>query len=205
VSLPEGAAIILHCIPIMTFESSSQVNIPTASDDIRRLRTIEAEHNLLFRHNLDGIVTYFNTSIGYSSYCQLYRNGILEAVDVSILLEDQEIGKVIRGQYLEHQLAEFCEKNIPLQRELGVNGPIYLLLSLVSVKGYRMVPKQNHYSGHAETKIDRDHLLLPEIMIDERDNVDWYRILHPLFDMLWNATGWPKCMDYDENGTWNPN
>jgi hypothetical protein len=47
--------------------------------------------------------------------------------------------------------------------------------------------------------IDRDALVLPEVMIEsfECDAAD---VMKPLFDVIWNATGFPGCMNYDETG-----
>ena len=47
--------------------------------------------------------------------------------------------------------------------------------------------------------IDRDTLLLPEVIIWEYKN-DASEFLHPIFDAVWNATGWPRSMNYNEAG-----
>ncbi len=46
---------------------------------------------------------------------------------------------------------------------------------------------------------------LPEAISSDYDNempVD--RFLRPVFDALWNAFGFARCLNYDDTGTWSP-
>ena len=54
--------------------------------------------------------------------------------------------------------------------------------------------------------IDRDVLLLPEILISEHiDRIeDTARMLRPLFDTLWQASGRSGSPNYDQEGNWAP-
>jgi hypothetical protein len=47
--------------------------------------------------------------------------------------------------------------------------------------------------------IDRDDLLLPELEIADYA-ANPFNTLRPLFDMIWNAGGYPKCLDFNEQG-----
>jgi len=49
--------------------------------------------------------------------------------------------------------------------------------------------------------IDRDALLVPEVMVESFE-FDSAEILKPILDAVWNATGWPRSMNYDESGKW---
>jgi hypothetical protein len=45
-------------------------------------------------------------------------------------------------------------------------------------------------------------LIIPEIMIEKFEiNVD--KPMRDIFDVVWNAAGWPASMNYDESGHWN--
>jgi hypothetical protein len=49
--------------------------------------------------------------------------------------------------------------------------------------------------------IDRDILLLPEVIIENyTDKVE--NILKPIFDTVWNACGFNGSSNYDEDGEW---
>ena len=70
------------------------------------------------------------------------------------------------------------------------------MLSLLGVFGYRMDTGPSRLSSFP---IDRDALVLPEVMIEtfECDPAD---VMKPLFDVIWNAAGLQRCMNYDETG-----
>jgi hypothetical protein len=49
--------------------------------------------------------------------------------------------------------------------------------------------------------IDREALIIPEIMI-ERFEIDVDKAMKDIFDVIWNAAGWPSSIHYDESGHW---
>ena len=73
------------------------------------------------------------------------------------------------------------------------------MLSLSGVSGFTMATdSEPRYELHP---IDKDDLLIPEIKI-EAFECEAAEIMRPIFDVIWNATGWPMSMDYDETGKW---
>ena len=52
--------------------------------------------------------------------------------------------------------------------------------------------------------IDKDVLLLPETVVEDY-GVKAEQLLSPCFDSIWNACGYPKSMNYDEDGKWADN
>ena len=89
-------------------------------------------------------------------------------------------------------------------RELGVVPPVLFLISLLGVKGSFMWVGRLGHSGHSAPKLfDRDTLVIPDIVIDDLDcNVS--RTLRPAFDMIWNACGYERSFNYNEDGDWEP-
>lgn len=76
------------------------------------------------------------------------------------------------------------------------------MLSLLGVSGYTMSVSREHlviFGIDEEYPIDRNDLILPEVMVETFD-VDVAQVLRPAFNAIWNATGWPRCMNYDEEG-----
>lgn len=51
--------------------------------------------------------------------------------------------------------------------------------------------------------VDRDLVILPDVLIESRDS-DLLTDLRSLFDGVWNACGWVRCFDYNEQGKWAP-
>ncbi len=61
------------------------------------------------------------------------------------------------------------------------------MLSLINAKGYRMEVSSDYF--YKPEPIDRDIILLPELILETRDfEVDLF--LKPILDAVWNASGW---------------
>lgn len=54
--------------------------------------------------------------------------------------------------------------------------------------------------GH---QIIEDNLILPEILVESFSEPPG-KILRPLFDLVWNACGFPKSKNFDDKGNWFP-
>jgi hypothetical protein len=72
-----------------------------------------------------------------------------------------------------------------------------MILTLVGTQGF-ILGLDNWYRFD-QVPIDKDVLLLPERLLDQL-NEDGANSLKPMFDMIWNAAGWPRCMNYNEKG-----
>lgn len=76
------------------------------------------------------------------------------------------------------------------------------MLTLLRVSGYTMAVNPNRYwYSDPPDPIDRDELLIPEILIETYD-IDPAKVMKPLFDAIWNAAGWPYSLNYDDEGNW---
>lgn len=197
--------IILHLIPINAFNNQAIIDVPEIAKDYQNLC------NFYFlvqgmRINLDGVVTYSqNRNDVYLSYTQLFKNGIIEAVDCEFLNPSDGRKPEISGIGFEETLIKACGKLVGFQKKIGVEPPILVYLSMMGVKGYQMSLDGNefqlrHYPW--SRTIDRETLLFPEVIIESSEDVDFSKVLHPVFDALWNAAGFPKSLDYDDQGNW---
>ncbi len=59
----------------------------------------------------------------------------------------------------------------------------------------------NSYIGDANHPVDRDHLLFPEILVEDV-MASAPMVLKPAFDALWNACGFEQSGSYDAKGVW---
>ena len=75
------------------------------------------------------------------------------------------------------------------------------MLSLLGVAGYGMGVSQHRFFGNPGYPIDRDVLIMPEILIENYE-ADVGRALRPAFDSVWNAAGWSGSINYDQTGRW---
>jgi hypothetical protein len=153
------------------------------------------------RLNLDGYLI-FTGGGGQPSqaYTQLYRNGIVESVHVYPLYgEDKSIN--LPSTSYERIILTGLSRYLQKFRNLGIEPPIYIFLALTGVaNSVFVVPPGRDFDNY--TTVDRDELILPEITIEEY-GVEPALYMKPLFDMIWNAYGFRKSLNYDDQGKWN--
>ena len=131
-------------------------------------------------------------------YAQLFRTGVIEAVDNYTFFDGS-----IRGYELDEGLIKAVDRYFQLLRDLGVESPVFLLLSLVGVGGYRMLQSGGPRDYYSELRpVDRNDLLVPEVLVPslEQDLEAIQRPMRPLLDAVWNSVGVPRSPHYDESG-----
>ena len=197
VPFKEGAKIILHLIPITAFDPSQQLDVQEIASHRQELMPM-IWSSRDYRYNLDGFLTFSpSNSTRAHSYVQMFRNGIIEAVDGVTLLEED---KIILSISYEEDLIKSVPGYLSVLKALNVALPVFVFLTLVGVKGYSMEVDSRRRES---TPIDREVLILPEVMIETYEcKID--EILRPIFDSIWNACGYPKSLNYDEDGKWRP-
>jgi hypothetical protein len=199
VLLPDTAKIALHLIPIAAFSSTQSYDINKITSNHGKMRPMFSS-GWSNRYNLDGFLTYSGDEKQSHSYVQLFRNGIIEAAETS-MLEPNKHGLHIPSGVYEQELIGSLREYLSLLETLTVEPPIFVFLTLLGVKGYWMATDRSIVRAHERHCIDRDIVLLPEIPI-ESYQVAVEDVLKPCFDNIWNACGFPKSMNYDQDGKW---
>ena len=196
----DNAKIALHLIPITSFNPAQAYDIGgVVSGSIKMVPIYCSGWN--DRYNLDGVLAYsWGKEKKSHSYVQLFRNGIIEAVEGS-LLEPQEEQLVIPSIAYERELISSLKEYLSVLKTLNVEPPIFIFLTLLGVKGFSLALKRGHYDNEGY-KIDREILPLPEVVIDNYD-VSAEKVLQPCFDSIWNACGFPRDLYYDDKGEWH--
>ena len=95
------------------------------------------------------------------------------------------------------------QKYLETYNNLGVPLPVFISISLVGILEYRIIISSLYYQLKRDEiePIDRDTLFLPDIVIDNYP-ADLPAALRPIFDALWNASGYPGSPSYDAQGNW---
>lgn len=198
VPMIENPKIVLHVIPIASLAIGQRYDIDAVHSSRTRLRPIFCSGSN-DRYNLDGILAFAAPRESKShSYVQLYRNGIIEAVE-GLLLEPHGDNLYILSIAYEQELIASLSEYLSVLNSLAVELPILVFLSLLRVRGYIMYVR-SFFSVEAHA-IDRDNLLLPEVIV-ESFNVTADTVLKPFFDAIWNACGFSRAMYYNEEGRW---
>jgi len=95
------------------------------------------------------------------------------------------------------------EEYLSFERYLEIEPPIFVMLSLLAVRGYEMGVDESvfPFPMDAGYPVDRDDLLCPEIVVEDYESKA-ADILRPAFDAIWQAAGWGRSMNYDKSGKW---
>ena len=192
------ARLVFHVIPYSAFEARPPLSFIAFEKEVWSLATIYSSISG-YRYNLDGLVTYSEKEDNlFGAYTQVFRNGIIEAVTTTMFRQG-DIPSIV----FEQKLIESLQTYISIYQKLSVSPPSVLIVSLLGVKGYELAVKQhlNFWHERHVHKIDRDSLLLPEVIVED-DTIVPTAILRPIFDALWNSAGWPRSLGYDDAGEW---
>lgn len=195
-----GPKLILHLIPLEAFSSRISFGVHELKAQMTELLPLGST-GCDPRINLDGFLTYSGGSRGnrisdVRAYLQIFRNGVIEAVNADVAFPPLEGGVLHwRKNFNERYLLECLPGYLRSLQNLGIAPPIWLFVSLVGMKNVVIKSDSSIGSFH----FDRGTLLLPEEYIDDYEMEAW-KVLKPQCDMIWNAAGWPICLCIDEAG-----
>ena len=192
----------IHILPLSAFNSSFRMD----ADQLLAVRESRIEPALQpfrtgggwnQRINLLGAMAYSapgNQTI-IPTYTQLYREGIVESVDKEILTGRGE-KKLLPMYALEDAIMKFATRNLQLLANLNFQSPFYIFLSFVNIQGFSVIIPERFWRTDAEP-ITANELLLPEIVIENINNIEQH--FRSTFDMIWNAAGIERSLNFDEN------
>jgi hypothetical protein len=147
--------------------------------------------------NADGYLLY-NGRDAVRYYSQLYRSGIYEGVMAEAVFQHQERAKILRENLCEEAILGAMSGYLPFAKALGLEPPFWMFAALIGCEGAKLWLNRawEELSQHA---IDRAVVFLPEAKIDSFDT-DPMKHLRPMIDVLWNAVGLERSLNYDEQG-----
>jgi len=194
--------IILHLIPLESFSTKMAIDSEKLLE-LRKhpegLRPMSASGWHAPTVNLHGIVSHAGRNEGEAhSYVQIFRNGVIEIVESSILERDES--KRIPSYTIEDEILKSTTRYLNLLKSLDLNPPIYVFISLMHVKGLIMSFDSFKYNYDAN-HIREESIYLPEAVIDNYDQ-ELTSTLRPVFDLVWNACGIPRSLNFDNDGNW---
>ena len=139
VALDDTAKVCLHIVPFSVSDPGSTFSFSPLAQNKRPLIPTYRSGGFSTRYNFDGILSYgqFQDSPSIHSYLQVFRNGSIEAVD-SYMISEHNGQRLIPSVAYEKELIEALSGFLSTQRQLGVEPPLFVMLSLLGVAGYGM-------------------------------------------------------------------
>ncbi|NMB83388.1 MAG: hypothetical protein GYA14_16380, partial [Ignavibacteria bacterium] len=196
----DGGKIVLHIIPFESFNPENNIDMDKLKEAQPKMVPMKAS-GWSPKINLEGILSYSGGQDNRShSYIQLYRNGIVEAVEGLTLSSTRE-GKYIPSVGYESMLMQALKSYMGIIKDLGVNPPIAIYLTFIGVKGYKLSSRNIMFDSDEDNVINKDILNLPESIVETYD-ITPTAILRPIFDLVWNACGFERSFNFNEKGEW---
>jgi hypothetical protein len=197
VPFEDGPKIILHCIPIEAFGGQPQYDMLQVKHDSRRFFPMYVT-GWNYRLNFEGILASGGGPPAYS-YNQLYRTGVIEAVNGAMLGREHNGQRLIPSVLYEKQIFDYLPSCFGLLQQIGATAPVVIALSLTGTRGLEMsLDRFNFERGYP---IQQDRLILPETIVEDF-SMPVSNILKPMFDLVWNACGLESSWNFDANGNW---
>ncbi|MFN3242957.1 MAG: helix-turn-helix domain-containing protein [Planctomycetota bacterium] len=148
--------------------------------------------------NFDGRIAYAGRPEA-TSYLQVFRHGAVEGVNTDLTYEERDrLGFRVRQVELDVlTTVEQAQKFFDSQPDLGP--PCLVMLSVVGIEGTFIPPPNPGYdTSHIHT-IELDHLGVLDVQLDDLAG-EVEQVLRPTFDVLWQSSGWPKSLSFDDSG-----
>lgn len=202
VPVTAGAFVLLHLIPLVGFEGRFQTDFGFVSkDEAKLLPSRSLIQHWQSRFNVDGFVyaLWPEKKEGAIEFVQVFRSGAIEYVDA----HTADFPKVT-GCLLETRVLLALKAHMSVLEEQGAARPFVVFLSLHGVEGRKLVDTTyDHRPWEDPFKFDRDTVLLPDVMlVDDGRSIE--DVMKPVFDVMWQAAGWPGSRGYDAQGKFLP-
>lgn len=196
VQISDNPAFVLHLIPLSSFYDLNKV---TADKFNSIMHTINPLTDYKKEYNFNGMIAHnkFDNSLPADQYIQIFRNGILEIVNTDFTSNKEGV-KYVRS-YFEIFYLDKIMSFIELIKFLGYNFPLVVILSVLSIKGYKFNLSDAHSFRVFNLPIKEGNLLIPDILLENDSDINDH--LKNLFDPIWNACGFPHSLNYNPNGT----
>lgn len=203
--LAPGPLAAIHLLPLASFSGRSTVDVGALHDgNYATFSQTQPPWGAVTTRtlNLDGLVIHPGQDGAVLAYSQVFRSGCLETVRNMTHAHEGEgiIPSTVLAMFARHM----TDALVRGARQNGFVGPALLGVSLLRVENVRLGLGQRYLQQIAEGA-DRRNLIAPETWISALDGVtEVDSIVRPILDIIWQCFGQPRCLEYDNEGRWNP-
>jgi schlafen family protein len=193
VPLNDGPKLVVHVVPASAFDLSARVDVRVAKAHDGFVCPVRDGRS---RFNADGFVRTPQV-LGSAAYVQAFHNGIIEGVLARFFVERDGVPVEgtnpqqlkIESNEVEKKLLEMVPGYVRVVEALGCQPPIFILVSLVGVKGLGISANYSFTSLNGPHAIDRDIVKLPDFMIQEFSEPTG-PIVDEIMNAIWQASGY---------------
>lgn len=203
VSLNDTTRLVVHLLPEQAAGAPREFTAAELKRAAQSIRPLGARIGGYgdSRFNADGFLLYSGRET-VRHYSQLYRNGVYEGVMAEAVFEQKERQKSLRENWCEEAMLSAMAGYLPFAKTLGLEPPFWMFAAMVGCEDAKICLDRT-WGDHSEHAIDRSIVWLPELKVGAFD-ADPAKLLRPVFDVLWNAAGLERSLNYDEQGNRKP-
>lgn len=198
--LVKGARLLAHFVPTRAALSALSVDpVPYASE---RSLPILGPFRSSTRMTVDGaLVLSEPKNEGAEAYSVLFRNGFFESVRV---LPYDPMGRTqLSASTAEALLIAAVADLREEYRFLGIGSEMTCLATILDADKVNFLTDHSEYQDAPhQGRFDRRFILLPSTLV--ADELTPTYALRPLFDVVWQAAGYERSMNYTADGVWIP-
>jgi hypothetical protein len=209
VQLMNQGTIILHVVPLSAFDVTPGLPLGQIERNFASFVPLGSSTANGVRINFEGVLKTSNANpraTEQRAYLQLYRNGIVESVDSSLIARSSGQPIVISPTEL------LIQGTIRILNDLsavGVGPPYALLVSLIGVAGaqFNFSRERNiQWSGYFSDGLDRDQYHFAEVIFEAipTDRAECAQIIRPTLDQMANVAGIATSPNFDDQGRYIP-
>lgn len=195
----DGAILVMHVVPV-TVGQDAELDLVSLSKNPASMPPPRPGTGWNSRFNLDGFVTFSGPNEGpQRAYLQAFRNGAFEGVVT--LPYGQTKPPTLNAIGAEKAVVDVGGSCISLIRGSGIDAPVVIAVGVIGAKGAQINRTEWVDPDEGPEPIDRDPLVLPDALVEEA-RPDLRAVLRPMFDALWQSSGWERSFGYDADGRW---
>ena len=213
INIPSPARLLIHMISIDALNLNESIELESIISNFKDyLKPPGCTFSKKIKRNLLGLIVSCGpdpTTSNFVGYVQLYRTGMIEAIDSSLLKPTRQLHgkhynrpvKKLGTWQLEKNIIDSCDMYLKTLEKIGVGLPIYLNVSFIHMKGYEisLIPYGSSFINSDSEQAKKDEILLPRIKIDSF-GINFEDKLKTSFDIFWNEFNQPGSRNYDKNG-----
>lgn len=197
--MAEGALLVAHLVP--TESARGEVSVDPVPFTQTHL-PILASTARFARINLDGaLATAENQERKCEGYSQLFRDGFFESVEVLYRRNENKKFLMPSLRY-EKAVSNLLSSYRAIIKGFGFDGEMSVMLSILNADKVQLGVDSNRldFLDEFQTFFDRSVVLIPDVTA--QPEISAIQALKPAFDMVWQAAGFARSDNYDENGVW---
>jgi hypothetical protein len=185
IKLEDESKLIIHVIPFNAFKFES--HMPEINIDLNNPSEVKPLYVSSWNPvvNENGIIS----SLSDYGYVQLYKSGIIEAVDLSMLSYQPTPIKA-----LEKEILIGLERYQKILQETNLKGKLLISIKLTKAKNKVLSIGEGYFINRKS--LDNDNYSLTPVVLDDiNDSLE--QKMKSAFDHLWRLVGYPESKSYN--------